>query len=63
MKVLYQIYTPYNRGDIFYWAESEEEALGMAYRQWLAKDVEARAEKVWANNDDIKYMGYVINEK
>ena len=62
MKTLYQVITPYNQGQLFFWAESEEEALELAHQQGLGRELEARAERVWANNVNLEYRGYVVEK-
>lgn len=56
---LYQIKTEWNNGDLFYWADSPEQALELAHQQGMSRDIEATAEQVWANNVNLEYRGYV----
>ena len=46
--------------DYFYWAESSEEAKEMYLKQGAPKDIEILVERVWANNEDPKYRGYIV---
>lgn len=62
MKTLYQIKVQHTENDIFFWADSSEEALEMAHQQGVDRDIEAVAERVWASNINMKYRGYVIDE-
>lgn len=61
MKTLYQIRHPWSDGTLFYWADSEEQALEMAYQQGMSRDIEdIHADRVWANNANSEYRGYVV---
>lgn len=62
MKTLYQIQTPYNANNLFFWADNSEEALEMAHQQGVDRDIEAVAERVWANNVSMEYRGYVVKD-
>lgn len=55
---LYKVSTVYGH-EYFYWAENEEDAKQMFIEQGCPKNVEIQVDRVWANNDDSRYRGYI----
>lgn len=52
--------------DYYFWAESGEDAKQMFIEQGCLKgylkDARVQVERVWANNTDSRYRGYVVQE-
>lgn len=45
--------------ECYYWADYAEDAMKM-YIEQNHPDTSVLVERVWANNDDLRYRGYVV---
>lgn len=55
---LFKVHALYNI-ECFYWAERADDAKKM-YIEQNHPDTPVLAERVWADNDDLRYRGYVV---
>lgn len=62
MKTLFRVYYAVGDGDMYFWADSEEQAKELAYQQGMNREREVLADRVWANNITMKYRGYIVQE-
>ena len=61
MKTLFRVY--YAVGDgMYFWANNSEQAEEMAYQQGMDRERPVLVDRVWANNINLKYRGYVVQE-
>ena len=56
---LYKVRYTYG-SDYYYWAENEQEARELFIKQGAPDDTEIQIERVWANNEDPRFRGYIV---
>lgn len=63
MKTLFHVHALLGDLNLFFWAESPTEAKELARQQGVDRDIEIFADRVWANNINMKYRGYVVQKE
>ena len=61
MKTLYRVHCGFDDG-LYFWADNADQAKELAYQQGMDREREALADRVWANNVNTAYRGYVVQE-
>ena len=62
MKTLYHVHFMLGDTNLFFWADSPEQSRELAYQQGVDRDLEMSVDRVWANNINMAYRGYVVQE-